>query len=363
MREKHSMRVVEAGGSAYKLGFEIGSQCQDLTREMVEDCRRGLKQKFDVDWDRARVIAQQFLSFCEDSIPKYVDELKGYAEGASLELEEVFILFCFYSGERERIFGCTDMVVSAGLTKDKHVFMAHNEDTSPKERKYLCLVRGKPEGAPAFLTVTYGGVIFNAGLNSAGLGFGGNALNPNDTRVGIPVDMVFRAMYGAKTMVEALTYANLPHRESSYNNIVADTQGQIYNIEGSATDFELTYAGGSYLVHSNHYITEKMKKYESEFRHDIRETKQYMCSVARFNRMSNLIVESEEISVPGIMTMMRDHANYPCSICRHVDEEGTGDDQVQTNFSSIVDLTTQELWLCYGNPCCAEYERYTLQSP
>jgi len=360
MREKHSMRVVEAGGSAYKLGFEIGSQCQDLAREMVEDCCRGLKQKYNIDWDRARVIAQKPLSFCEDSIPKYVDELKGYAEGASLELEEVFTLFYYYSSKPAGGFGCTDLVVSAGLTKEKHVFMAHNEDTPPKERKYLCLVRGKPEGAPAFLTVTYGGVIFNAGLNSAGLGFGGNALNPNDTRVGIPVDLVFRAMYGAGTMVEALTYANLPHRESSYNNIVADNQGQIYNIEGSATDFELTYAGGSYLVHSNHYVTEKMKKYESDFRYDIQKIKHYMCSVARFNRMSNLVLDSEEISVPGIMAMMRDHANYPYSICCHVDEEATVEDQYQTNFSSIVDLTAQELWLCYGNPCFAEYERYTL---
>ena len=360
MREKHSMREVEARGSAYKLGFEIGSQCQDLAREMVEDCRRGLKQKYNIDWDRARVIAQKPLSFCEDSIPKYVDELKGYAEGAGIELEEIFTLFYYYSSKPAGVFGCTDLVVSAGLTKEKHVFMAHNEDTPPKERKYLCLVRGKPEGAPAFLTVTYGGVIFNVGLNSAGLSFGGNALNPNDTRVGIPVDLVFRAMYGAGTMVEALTYANLPHRESSYNNIVADNQGQIYNIEGSATDFELTYAGGSYLVHSNHYVTEKMKKYESDFRYDIQKIKHYMCSVARFNRMSNLVVDSEEISVPGIMAMMRDHANYPYSICCHVDEEATVEDQYQTNFSSIVDLTAQELWLCYGNPCFAEYERYTL---
>jgi len=39
MREQYSMRVVEASGSAYKLGLEIGSQCQDLARDMVEDRR------------------------------------------------------------------------------------------------------------------------------------------------------------------------------------------------------------------------------------------------------------------------------------------------------------------------------------
>lgn len=360
MREQYSMRVVEASGSAYKLGFEIGSQCQDLARDMIEDRRRELKQKYNMDWDRARVIARKYLSFCEDSLPKDVEELKGYAEGAGLGLEEVFTLFCTYKKGEKHVFGCTDLVVSAGLTEEKHIFMAHNEDAYAKEAKDICLVRGKPENAPAFLAVTFGGLIFSGGLNAAGLGFGQNTVTPNDTRVGIPIDRIFRALYGARTIVEALTYANLPDRESSYNNVMADSHGQIYSIEGSATDFELIYAGGSYLVHTNHYVTDKMKRYESAIPHDTWAITRHMCSVARFNRASSLLGEYEKISLPRIISIMRDHVNYPWSICRHVDEDAKPEYQVKTVCSSIADLTTQELWVCYGNPCSAEYERYTL---
>ena len=359
-RRQYSIRVVEASGSAHKLGFEIGRQCRDLARDMVEDRRRGLKQKYNMDWDRAKAMARKYLPFCQAGIPKDVDELSGYAEGAGLEIEDIFTLFCTYKKGEKHVFGCTDLAVSAGLTKEKHVFMAHNEDAYAKEAKDVCLVRGKPENDPAFLAVTFGGLIFSGGLNAAGLGFGLNTVTPTDTRVGIPIDRISRALYGAKTIVEALTSANLPNRESSYNNVVADSHGQIYSIEGSATDFELIYAGGSYLVHTNHYLTDKMKKYESAIPHDTWAITRHMCSVARFNRASSLLGESEQISLPRIISIMRDHVNHPWSICRHVDEDATPEYQVKTVCSSIADLTAQELWVCYGNPCSAEYERYTL---
>jgi len=360
MREQYSIRVVEASGPAHKLGFEIGRQCQDLARGMIEDRRRELKQKYNMAWDRARVVARKYLSFCEAGIPKDMEELRGYAEGAGLEIEDIFTLFCTYRKGEKHVFGCTDLVVSSGLTEEQHVFMAHNEDAYAKEAKDICLVRGKPENAPAFLAVTFGGLIFSGGLNAAGLGFSQNTVTPTDTRVGIPIDRIFRALYDARTIVEALTSANLPNRESSYNNVVADSHGQIYSFEGSATDFELIYAGGNYLVHTNHYLTDKMKKYESEIPHDTWAITRHMCSVARFNRASSLLGECQKISLRKILSIMRDHVNHPWSICRHVDEDAKPEYQVKTVCSSIADLTAQELWVCHGNPCSAEYERYTL---
>lgn len=359
--ESNSLRVVEASGPPSQLGFELGTQCKDLGQQMVEHCRQELKQKYNLEWDKAKVIARKYLAFCQDSIPVHVEELQGYAQGAELSLDDVFtVLFYYYSGEKEKIFGCTDFVVSANLTREKHVFMAHNDDWNPKGANYLCLVRAKPQNAPAFLSVTEGGIFVSVGLNSAGLGFGINGLSPNDTRVGIPIGMVSRAMYGAGTIVEALTYANLPHKQASDNNIVADNNSQIYDIEGSATDFELIHATDGYLVHTNHYVTQKMRKYESDFQDDIKSIRGYMCSVARYNRALSLLRESEEISLQRIMEILRDHVNYPCSICRHLDEKVKVDDRGKTIFSSVVDLTAQELWICCGNPCSGEYHRYTL---
>jgi len=356
--ESNSLRVVEASAPPSQLGFELGTQCKDLAQQMVEDYRQELKQRHNLEWDKAKVAARKYLAFCQDSIPAIVEELQGYARGAELSLDDVFTtVFWDYSGEKERISGCTDFVVSANLTQEKHVFMAHNEDFNHRFANYLCLVRAKPQNAPAFLSVTPGGILFGVGLNSAGLGFSGNGLSPNDTRVGIPSSMIFHAMYGARTIVEALTYANLPHKGSSDNYVVADNNSQIYSIEGSATDFELIYAIDGYLVHTNHYVTQKMRRYEGDF---LKFVRGYMCSVCRYNRALSLLRESEEISLQRVMEILRDHANSPCSICRHVDEKVKVEDRMKTIYSTVVDVTAQEMWVCYGNPCLGEYHRYTL---
>ena len=359
--ESNSLRVVEASGPPSQLGFEIGTQCKDLGQQMVEDYRQELKQRHNLEWDRAKVISQKYLAFCQDSIPAIVEELQGYARGAELSLDDVFTtVFWDYSEEKGEISGCTDFVVSANLTQEKHVLMAHNEDFDPRYANYLCLVKAKPQNAPAFLNITPGGILIGVGLNSAGLGFSGNGLSPNDTRVGIPSTMFYHAMCGARTIVDALTYANLPHRGASDNYVVADNNGQIYDIEGSATDFELIYAIDGYLVHTNHYVTQKMRRYESDFRDDIKSIRGHMCSVSRYNRALSLLRESEEISLQRMMEILRDHANYPCSICRHMDEKVKVDDRVKTIYSSVVDVTAQEMWVCCGNPCLGEYHRYTL---
>jgi len=361
--ESNDLRIVEASGPPEQLGFEVGTQCKDLAQQMVEDCQQELKQRYNLEWDKAKVIARKYLTFCQDSTPVYVEELQGYARGAELSLDDVFTtLFWDSSEEKEKISGCsdsgcTDFVVSANLTKEKHVLMAHTSDYYPRFANYLCLVRAKPENAPAFLSVASGGMSFGVGLNSAGLGFSGNGLSPNDTRVGIPAGVGSRAMYGARTIVEALTYANPPKRESSYNKIVADKNSQIYDIEGSATDFELIYGIDGYVVHTNHYVTQKMRKYEGDF---LKYVRGYMCSVCRYNRARSLLRESEEISLQRVMEILRDHANHPYSICRHLDEKLEVEHRVKTIYSTVVDLTAQEMWVCYGNPCSGEYHRYTI---
>jgi len=364
--ESNSLRVVEASGPPEQLGFEIGTQCKDVAQQMVEDRRQELKQRYNLEWERAKVVARKYLAFCQDSIPAQVEELQGYARGAELSLDDVFTtVFGDYSEEKGKMSGqigsgCTDFVVSANLTKEKHVFMAHNEDFDIKYADYLCLVKAKPQNAPAFLNVSPGGILIGLGLNSAGLGFSGNGLSSNDTRIGIPSIMFYHIMCGAENIVDALTYATLPQREGSDNYVVADSNGQIYDIEGSATDFELIHATDGYVVHTNHYVTQRMRKYESDFQGDIKSVRGYMRSVARYNRALSLLRESKEISLQRIMEILSDHANYPCSICRHVDEKVKVGDRVKTIYSSVVDVTAKELWVCYGNPCSGKYNRYTL---
>ncbi len=54
------------------------------------------------------------------------------------------------------------------------------------------------------------------------------------------------------SMREAIDTAIMEQRASNYNQVIADANGEIYSIEGSAADYEAIYAVDGYLVHTNH---------------------------------------------------------------------------------------------------------------
>ncbi len=182
-------------------------------------------------------------------------------------------------------------------------------------------------------------------MNSAGISLTGNALNPNDTRVGIPKVFPVRKALEARRIGEALVYAMPGDRASSYNNICSDGNGEIYSLEGSATDFGLIYAVDGYLVHTNHYTVEKMQRFEAN-------PSAVACSIVRYSRASKLAKAMVgRATVETIAEAFRDHVNRPDSICRHVDQKLHRLDASETIFSVIFDLTNLEAHVLKGHPC------------
>jgi isopenicillin-N N-acyltransferase-like protein len=140
----------------------------------------------------------------------------------------------------------------------------------------------------------------------------------------------------------------LPQRASNYNNIIADPHGEIYSMEGSATDCEPIYIEGDILAHANHYATLPMRRFEAD-RNDIGG------SVIRHNRAMRLLRENYgQLSPTVFQRLLADHANYPASICKHAGES-------VTVFSIIIDLSDLHAWIGRGRPCEATYAEYSLE--
>ena len=57
------------------------------------------------------------------------------------------------------------------------------------------------------------------------------------------------------------------------------------------------------------------------------------------------------ITVETLKRLLRDHVNYPYSICRH----GEG---IKTTFSIIINLTALKMLLAPGNLCEVKYSEY-----
>ena len=106
---------------------------------------------------------------------------------------------------------CTSMAVNDQRTADGHVLIAHNEDWIPDDEEDVYLIHAEPDDEPAFLAMTYGGLLPNVGFNSAGLAQCCDTVYPTDSRIGIPRIFVSRAVLAAPTIGEAISRTLVPH--------------------------------------------------------------------------------------------------------------------------------------------------------
>jgi len=355
MEKKDPFPVVKAEGSHYDIGFQVGTKCKEIVNASLDNFRKRVQER--IPWEKVLLEAKKYLPYSEDFCPELVEEVRGCAEGAQVKFEEYFALYCsdtipWFSFAPSQ--ACTDIAACGELTADGSVLVAHNNDATGEESTFL--LDAKPNNKPRFFAVVHGGVFPTMGFNSAGISLTGNHLTPNDMRIGVPLGFTVRKVLSAESIGKAMEFAVPVKRASSYNQVVADSKGEIYSLEGSATDFEAIYAIDGYIVHTNHYVTAKMKKFEQNVHKTFN-------SIIRYNRALKLLKSGMgNLTVDYFKKIMTDHVNYPYSICRHKSKEDPTLGEVKTIYSAIIDLTHLTLWLCCGNPCEGEYKTYQMTS-
>jgi len=347
--------LVEVSGKPYDMGKASGKKCAQKGHAYRKAIAESIEHYTGMDWPKAVERGKLYVPYAEDFYPEFVEELRGYSDGAKMPFEDVFTLCCHEFLSPLGFRGCTDIAVSGLVTQDEHVLAAHNEDWSSDQIDTIVLVHAKPQGKPEFVCTSYAGLFPSTGMNSAGISLTGNALSPNDTRIGIPKIFPVRKAFEAKRIGDAISYAMPEGRASSYNNICSDKNGEIYSLEGSATDCAWIYAIDGYLVHTNHYLSPKMEAYEAE-------PNTMSCSRVRYFRALKLIEQQlGSVTVDSLISILKDHVNKPGSICRHPDPHDDPVDPSETVFSVVFDLTTLEAHICKGNPCTGTYSKFSLK--
>jgi len=346
-------REVTASGGHRQIGLTIGKQCRDLALLMERQFKASLRSRPGMNLQKALSVAKKSLPLTRKFSPEYVEELEGYAHGTGVPFDVVYAMFHEHLGPGPGR-GCTDIAVNSEWTKDDCVYAAHNDDVSPLNSDTLTISRIKPTEEPGFICLAYGGIQPTCGMNAAGISLTGNAVEHNDDRPGIPKEVSVRKVLGATSLHDALAASMPEARGNSYNNIVCDSSGEIYSMEGSATTFDPVYASEGWLVHTNHYLSPRMWRFEKDMhtRHS---------SVIRYNRAKRLFKrELGKVEVSTFKKVFSDHVGYPESICRHADSGLPEEDQTQTVFSAVYDLTNKAAWILQGNPCKGEYKKYEL---
>jgi hypothetical protein len=322
--------------------------------------------------DDQLALAALYRDATRAATPWLVEEIDGAAEGAGVDplalfatsVEEIWTARPSQPGPATEGGRCSDIVAGPPLTTDGHLLVAHTNDLSPETEAQIVSVEWRVPGEPVVLSVGIGPWI-SVGWSSVGLSLTGNELSPDDDRVGVPRLLMVREQLTARSFDEAVAMTLRPDRASSYNTVLAWSDGRVADVEGSATvaDVHGLDARGS-LAHTNHYVRPSMVAHEADPAYA-------RTSAVRYARARALL----DGAAPGtvgpetLRAWLSDHATCP-SICRHgLPPRGTevalpdAAWRGKTVFWCVVDVTAGEVEHGLGNPCAAgsgERRRYVV---
>lgn len=351
--------IVHVSGSHYQMGYQIGAAVGPQIRHSIENARfllESIYETIQLTWEGAQIQGRKYLPFAQERYPQYVDELRGIAEGAQVELDEVVALNAMEAVTMDALHltKCTSMAVNGDRTADGHVLVAHNEDWLPEDEQDIYIVHGVPDDEPAFLAMSYGGLLVNIGFNAAGIAQCCDSVYPNDSRIGIPRVVVSRAVLAAETPEMAIRCALVPQRAAGYNHLIAHDSGELYNVEVSARRFALMSQEDGCLLHTNHYLDYNMRAIEYE-------PDELIGTRVRYFRAERLLKRTSSHTIKTLQAIQKDHLNYPNSICNHSTEDVNPLDREKTINALVIDLTARALHVAWGNPCANQFHTFYLE--
>lgn len=349
-----SVQVIEASGSPAAIGETIGRALEVILPEAITRHRQELARR-GISWDLALDLARRLRDDLEGNLPKTAEELAALARAAGVDVDALVSLNALqetlFLARRIRMEeGCTSLAVPAEASSDGSVLLAHNEDALPCRHERVYVVRVRPADEPAFVAFAYGGLFLYQGVNEVGIGSTGNALQVTDIRIGVPKLFLYREVLRASTLAGAIQAALLPERANGNNHLIATADGEIYDIEVTGRHYALHYVGNEPFSHANHVLAPELRSLEEGDTLD---------SQLRRNRAQRLLtLAAGQHTVETLQALLRDHANQPNALCKHLDP--AADHASRTIAGLVIDVTRRELWVAPGAPCRVAFERIPL---
>ncbi|HMU93431.1 MAG TPA: C45 family autoproteolytic acyltransferase/hydrolase [Anaerolineales bacterium] len=352
--------LIEVSGTHREMGRQIGEAARAQVQHSVANARVLIDAAYDsleLTWQGAQIQSRKYLPFAEERYPQYVDEMRGIAEGANVAFDDIVTLNAMeaVTVDALHLTRCTSMAVNEERTADGHVLAAHNEDWVPEDEDGVLVISAKPDKEPPFLAMTYGGLLPNVGFNAFGIAQLIDSVYPSDSRIGIPRLVVARAVLSSHRISGAIGRTLVQHRAAGYNHLLIHESGEMYSIEVSARKFEILYAHDGYMVHTNHYLDPQMKQIEKD-------PEELLSSRVRYFRASRLLRQNGQHTIKSLQAIQKDHTNIPNSICNHNIEGLDPLDREKTISALVIDLTSREMHITWGNPCQNAYHTYHLNA-
>ncbi len=358
--------VIEVGGSPYERGHQHGEQARDRVAKSIEIYRERFARSAGLEWDAAVERGRGFGASIEALDPDIYTELRGIADGAGYGVDEIVAVNCrteILFGARNRARGqasedaheCTTIGVPPNGSAGGRTLLAKNWDWSAACQESVIVVRAEVDEGPNFVMVVEAGMVGRDGLNEDGIAVTGNLLNStkDGQTTGIPVPIVRRRVFNARSLDGALRAVLDADRAASTNYVIAHESGVIINFEASPEQVYPVYPENGLLTHSNHFlaVAAQVQGIDCATGGD---------TLYRHRRARDLLEsKAGELTVEDIQEALRDHAGYPLSVCRHVDAD-RGNAGSASIASIVMDVGNRTVYVASGPPCSHEYRAVTV---
>jgi isopenicillin-N N-acyltransferase-like protein len=318
-------RLIEISGAPYERGRDYGRQAQPEIKVGIGHYAAQVKQLGLSDAELAQVVAS-YLPKIEAFEPRYVEEMRGIAEGAGVEFHHVVML-----NARTEVLklaanpklraglvepdGCTAVVALPKATAEGRLIHAHNWDWKMESAESSVVLRIRSDDGPDILSFVEAGALGRFGFNSVGIGVTANYLEceRDYTQVGVPLALIRRQALEQTHFALALRTAYVTPKSGSNNIVLTHAGGGLaFNFECAPDEsFDVEPTDGL-LVHANHWknpsALAKLREKGVQAMPD---------SLYRDRRVRELLEPAiGRLTVADIKAALLDKWGAPWSICR-----------------------------------------------
>lgn len=335
-------------GSYFEMGVQEGEQLK----------KNGFNPEFVIPKEYQ---GHRFLAKCEaaiqEFIPGIIENFRGMAKGGDYDYDRLKILpmTLFFDTFLNPIPSCTVVAISGQYTENGKPMFFRNYDWDVNFENYLTVTRSEPENGLANVAFgdTYGSRY--GGTNAAGLTIAitGGRTYKGPVQPGIIMSIATRWILDqCRTTDAAVTFLKrIPHVHG-FNFLLCDIKGKIARVAATPEKVDVEYPESGFMIQTNHYITEDMKKLEDP----------ELILASSLERYENVKTWFKNRSGPITMEYIKELTQKGLThggVCDHGEYEGT---KYASIWSWIFDYSSKTMFLTPGIPCQNEYKQLDLLS-
>jgi isopenicillin-N N-acyltransferase-like protein len=319
--------LIEVSGPPRERGRQYGRQAAARIARGVEHYAAQLA-RMQVTWPAVRGLVQDYLPEIERFDPAYLDEMRGIAEGAALDLEAVALLNArteiLKLGEARGTMrpsepdadaeACTGVVVLPDAARERRLIHAQNWDWKTECAETAVVLSVRRADGPDLMTFTEAGGLARSGLNAAGIAITANYLEcDRDYRqIGVPLALIRRKVLESEHVALAMRAVYSTPKSAANNMIVSHAGGIALDFECAPDETFQVHPEGGLIVHANHFVSPVALA-------KLRDTgiANTPCTLYRDLRVRGLLVpHAGAITRETVKSALGDDFATPWSVCR-----------------------------------------------